>query len=92
MKFYHVDNKGKNAKSHWLIAKDEADALRIASTQPGNPTNLQELKPEQNIQKLLDEGKTGLLCFQINSMKFNNVFSGMKPAPVNEPWSLYKEI
>jgi len=33
MKFYHVDNIGKGAKSHWLIAKDETDAIRIASTE-----------------------------------------------------------
>jgi len=31
MKFYHVTNKGKgrNVKSHWLIANDKDDAKRI---------------------------------------------------------------
>lgn len=98
MKFYHVDNKGKNAKSHWLIAKDEADAMRIASTQPGKPTNLRELPPEKNIPKLLAEGKTGLLGMKVNMMSgkdFIGYISGKKTEPTkqpDEPWFIYLEV
>jgi len=96
MKFYHVDNIGKGAKSHWLIAKDETDAIRIASTQTGKPTNLIELPPEENIKDILNGTKTGLLARSIQTMSgldvINNTFSGKKQKPIVNPWFIYKEI
>ena len=93
MKFYHVDNKGKNSKSHWLIAKDEKDAIRIASTQPGKPTNVRELKPEKNIQNLLDDGKTGLLAMSLGKITPGFPIGNMNnQKPLKDPWFLYEEI
>lgn len=92
MKFYHVDNKGRNAKSHWLLAKDEEDAMRIASSQPGKPENLVELETEDNIEKLISEGKSGLLAKKIQAMSFADIFANNKPEQPKEPWFIYKEV
>lgn len=80
------------AKSHWLIAKDKEDATRIASTELGTPENLQELSPTENIDKLLKEGKTGLLLKQISGMIASDFFSGKKIEQPKEPWFIYKKV
>ena len=36
--------------------------MRIASTQPGKPVRCRKMKPEYNIEKLCEAGKSGLLC------------------------------
>ena len=94
MKFYHVDNRGKgrNVKSHYIIAKDKVDAKRIASTQAGEPSSIVEMTPEKNIQKLLDDGKTGLLCYKMNMTSLSDIFSNVETPQPEEPWELYEEI
>ncbi len=96
-KFYHVNNKGRNAKSHWLIAKDKEDAMRIASTEKGTPQDLEELEPTANIPKLLKSGKTGLLCCEIQSTSMKDIIARANGEKVEEkknkePWSIYKEV
>lgn len=92
-KFYHVDNKGhKHAKSHWLIAKDNDDAIRIASTEYGTPTNLQELKPSDNINEIIKSGKTGLLAMQLQGIIASELNNNTKPKPIQKPWFIYKEV
>lgn len=94
-KFYHIDNKGiRNAKSHWLIAKNPEDAFRIASTQEGVPENLQELTPEKNIQELIESEKTGLLAINIQTQSFEDIFGRNKKEyqPFEKPWFIYLEV
>jgi hypothetical protein len=94
MYFYHVTNKGENAKSHWLLAKDDTDAIRIASTEKGvvDLDSLEKLKPYANINKLIKEGKAGLLAAKILGMKASDLIGGKKPKQIEDPWFLYKEV
>jgi len=96
-KFYDVHNKGKNAKSHFIIAKDEKDAFRIASTQPGKPKSLNELPIEDNIQNLIDSGKTGILARKIvgiNGNELIDIIMGKSKYPKDSknPWFFTIEI
>lgn len=99
MKFYHVNNRGRGSKSHWLIAKDEDDAKRIASTQKGKVEEIEELKPVDNIKKLLKEGKTGLLSCKLQGFMADELFDSLmktgkppKPPKDDEKWFIYQEI
>jgi len=78
-------NKGQ---SHFAVAKDDDDAKRIAESL-GENILIRENEPVDNIQDILDEGKSGLLTKKIPKA---NPFSKTKPKPIANPWSLYKEI
>jgi hypothetical protein len=93
MKFYDVHNKGgKSAKSHFIIAKDEKDAFRIAATQPGTPMSLNELPNECNIPKLLESGQTGILAKKISMMSFTDIMEKRESKKIEEPWFFTKII
>lgn len=92
LNFYEVDNEGKNAKSHYILAKNKEDAMRIAATQPGKPVRCRKMKPECNISKLCEAGKSGLLCKKIQMVSIKDIFSDYKPTQPENPWEIYKEI
>lgn len=92
-KFYHVDNIGhKKAKSWFIIAKDELDAKRIALTKDGTPKTIKELPPEDNIQDLINSGKTGILAKQLVAYSIHQILGKEKnPKEVEKPW-MFMEI
>jgi hypothetical protein len=92
MRFFDVSNTGKGSKAHFIIAKDEEDARRIARTQTGVPTTVVELPAEDNIPKLLESGKTGILAKNIVAMRASDLFSGKTPKQPEEPWVFVLEV
>jgi hypothetical protein len=93
LKFYHINNKGKNAKSWFILAKDDDDAIRIASTCSGKPdaSSLRELPSEDNIDKLCQGSKTGLLAKKLRCLNIKQVM-GLEPEKPADPWFIMQEI
>ena len=85
MIFCDVHNSGKNSKSHYIIAIDKDDAFKIASTQNGVPNDITILSPEENIQKLMDSGQTGILGKRISGQSFHDVFFNKTPEKIQDP-------
>jgi len=91
MNFYEVDNEGKNAKSHFILANDKEEAMKIAETQKGKPVKARKLVPVDNIPKLCAIGKSGLLAKEVKLMSFAELFSGNTPEQPENPWYIYAE-
>jgi hypothetical protein len=74
LNFYEVINKGRGAKAYWIIAKDEEEAKKIASTQNGAPIKVNEMIPVDNISKLLLGEKTGIIGKKLIGLKLSEIF------------------
>lgn len=94
LKFYDVTNKGRGSKSHFIIAKDEEDAMRIAATQAGKPTSIIEMdQTRENIPTLCQGTKTGILGMKCRSFNiYQLVDSKPKPPEIVDPWFFMMEI
>ena len=91
--FFDVGNVGRNAKGHFIIARDKEHAKIIASTENGKPTRVTKMQIVDNIQELIDSGETGILAKEIRAYTFNQVF-GLEPKPEQplKPWFFIKKV